>query len=272
MNNKGSSKPLIFKKKLGQHFLRDQGTIFEIINLVQPRPEDLILEIGAGDSALTKPLALSGAQITAIEIDRELTDQLGLLFDKMSNVEVLNQDILHFDFPRLKTRNKKWKIVGNLPYNISTQLILKLLHHRELFSLITVMVQKEVGDRLLASPGNKSYGRLSVMTQRLASMTWCLDVTPDKFFPIPKVWSSIIQIEPKTVSLNPNLESYFQNTVREAFSHRRKTLSNSLKALLTSRDIEAVGIDPLARAEQLGIEEFEALAKVVQDKKTRINS
>ena len=272
MNNLGSSESHNFKKFLGQHFLRDHKTILEIINLIRPRSEDLILEIGAGDGALTKPLSQAGARIIAVEIDKELTEALTLEFNKTNNVAIVNQDILNFDFLELEKKKEKWKIVGNLPYNIAAQLILKILHHPDLFSLMTVMVQKEVGDRLIANPGNKSYGRLSVMAQRSASLKRCLDIPPEKFFPIPKVWSSIIQIRPHAPSEHGNFESSFQNTVRTAFSQRRKTLANSLKYLLTSLEIKAAGIDPLVRAERLSVEEFEALAKVVEDKKMRTNS
>ena len=261
-----------FKKSLGQHFLRDHKTILEISNLVRPENEDLILEIGAGDGALTEPFSQSGARIIAVEIDKKLANALTLRFDKTDSVNIINQDILHFDFLELGKTKKKWKIVGNLPYNISTQLILKILNHANLFSLMTVMVQKEVGDRLIAKPGSKAYGRLSVMAQRSASLTHCLDIAPENFFPIPKVWSSIIQIRPSVPLDDGNFESSFRNTVRTAFSHRRKTLANSLKNLLTPQEIRAAGIDPLIRAERLAVGDFEALAKVLENKKMETNS
>ena len=270
MTNAEPVKKHIFKKSLGQHFLEDRETILRIIDLVQPDPNDFILEIGPGNGALTEPLAESGAQITAIEIDRELTDQLALRFDKKTNIEIINQNILDFDFLKLRKKHEKWKLVGNLPYNISTQLIMRVLSYTDLFTLMAFMVQKEVGNRLVAPPGNKSYGRLSVMAQRSSSLTWCLDVAPEKFFPVPKVWSSVVQIRPITLSSGDNFDSCFQRTVREAFSHRRKTLANALKSLLTSKEIKAVGIDPIIRPEQLGVTEFETLAKVVQHKKMRI--
>ncbi len=245
------------RKRFGQNFLHDQAVINTILRAIAPKPEDFIVEIGPGLGALTKPLMAKLNALTAIEIDRDL--QAGLsVFPKLN---LIDADALKVNYAEL---GSQLRLVGNLPYNISTPLILHLLQFSNTIIDMHFMLQKEVVTRLAAQPGHKSFGRLSVMVQYFCEVEHLFDVPPSAFDPAPKVDSAIVRLIPyrqrpyKEVNIK-NLEAL----VARAFSMRRKTLANNLKPILQAKEIEALGIDPTRRPEQLSINDFVSLANLI---------
>ncbi len=257
------------KKHLGQNFLIDDYVIAQIIQLIKPHHTDHIIEIGPGAGALTEQLVHTKAAITAIEVDRDLARTLTEHYADAPNFKLHHADIMNFDLGTLQKQSTGWKIVGNLPYNIATPLIMDLVTHRSLWSEMIFMLQKEVALRLTAKASTRSYGRLSIMAQRQADITYKFEVSAASFSPPPKVESAIVQFQSLDVKRNPKIDVYFEKIVRLAFSTRRKTLTNSLRNLLPADVIEQADIDPRSRAENLTIEEYEKLAlKALEVSKT----
>jgi len=248
------------RKRFGQNFLVDQYVIDRIIDLIAPSSSDHILEIGPGGGVLTAALVSSGADLVAVEIDRDLSQNLVAQYAQENNFLLYCEDILGFDFERLTQRATSWKIVGNLPYNISTPLIMRLLENSSIATEMTFLLQREVAQRLTAGPGSKAYGRLGIMAQRRASISCRLDVAAQSFVPAPKVASTVVQFAPYTKQFDPNFEQHLAEIVRAAFSQRRKTVANALRQHVSHANFEACGIDPRCRAEVLSIDDFEALA------------
>ena len=249
------------RKRFGQNFLHDQQVIDRIIASIAPKTSDLLVEIGPGHAALTGPLLDSGAELHLIELDRDLVAQLEKQFAGHSNITIHSCDALRADLPEL-TGHRPFRLIGNLPYNISTPLIFHVLQWNELVVDMHFMLQKEVVDRMAAAPGSRTYGRLSVMTQYRATVTPLFNVLPESFSPAPKVHSSIVRLQP--LKQPPVDSGSFENlakVVTAAFSMRRKTLRNSLRAVLNEDQIIAAGIDPGQRAEQLSLSQFAALAR-----------
>jgi 16S rRNA (adenine1518-N6/adenine1519-N6)-dimethyltransferase len=255
------------KKRLSQHFLQDTGIIHEIIAQAGFDESDHVFEIGAGLGALTLPLSKVVRHITAIEKDAQLADMLGkrLSHAGVDNVNLINDDILAFDFSKVIDLSlKKIKIIGNLPYNISSPLLEKFIKNRNLVSRAILMFQYEFARRLIAPPGNKEYGAMTVLIQYHASLTPLLDVPKEAFYPKPKVDSMVLELD--LDSPHPRRtedEETFKMVVKGAFAHRRKTLLNSLKGTLSSRSINEIvaaldrcAIDPTKRAENLDIDDF----------------
>lgn len=257
------TEPHVHRKRFGQHFLVDQHAIAEILRAVDPHPGEPLLEIGPGEGVLTAPLVASGAAVHAIEIDRDLVQRLRARFAGEANFTLHPGDVLKFDFTALPPAPSGWKVVGNLPYNISTPLILALLRHAGLFSRLVVMVQREVAERLAAPPGGDSYGRLSVMVQRRCEVRPVLELGPYSFDPPPKVDSSVVELRPFAEARDEAFEERLGDLVRIAFSARRKTLGNALKGAVARADIERAGIDPGLRAEALSVEDFVRLARLL---------
>lgn len=253
------------RKRFGQHFLVDSYAVDTIIRATDPRPGEGIIEIGPGEGVLTEQLVASGAELLAIEIDRDLVARLGKRFAQAPNFRLYSGDVLKFDFGALAASPGAWKVVGNLPYNISTPLIMLLLGHARTFSRIVVMVQREVAERMAAVEGSHSYGRLSVMVQRRCSVRSILDIGPDSFRPPPKVDSSVVELVPHAEVLDENFERTLADLVRQAFSTRRKTVANALRGRVDATQFAAAGINPGARAEQLSVADFVRLAEVSQD-------
>jgi 16S rRNA (adenine1518-N6/adenine1519-N6)-dimethyltransferase len=251
----------VARKRFGQNFLHDQKVIERIVASISPQPSDLLVEIGPGQAALTRPLLESGAELHLIELDRDLVAWLEKQFSAHSNVSIHSCDALRADIPAL-TGHRPFRLIGNLPYNISTPLIFHVLQWNELVIDMHFMLQKEVVERMAAAPGSRTYGRLSVMTQFRAEVTRLFDVPPESFSPAPKVHSSIVRLRP--LKQPPYEAGSFDNlstVVTAAFSMRRKTLRNSLREVLSEEQIIAAGIDPGERAEQLGLAQFAALAR-----------
>ena len=249
------------RKRFGQNFLRDEGVIYGIERAIAPKRGDHLVEIGPGEGALTRAMLASGCQLDAIELDRNLIVSLLAAFSIHDNFRLHSADALQFDFNSIATSSRKLRVVGNLPYNISTPLIMRLLEQKPLIEDMHFMLQVEVVDRLAASPGSKNWGRLGVLTQFQCRVDKLFEVSPDAFFPPPKVQSAVVRLEPWPASPFAQIdERALASTVSRAFSQRRKTLRNTFKGQLSDHDFKQLGIDPLARAETLKIEDFVAIA------------
>jgi len=248
------------RKRFGQHFLHDPGVIERIVAAIAPAPGERLVEIGPGQGALTRRLLEAAGRLDVIEIDRDLAAALRARADWPGELVVHEADVLRFDFRDL-AGGRPLRIVGNLPYNISTPLLFHLLAQREAVRDMHFMLQREVVDRMIAGPGGGDYGRLSVMLQASCEATALFGVAPGAFRPRPAVESTVVRLVPRAESLvPPGRESAFAALVRDAFSARRKTLRNSLRPHLSARQIEAAGVDPGARPETLPVQAFVALA------------
>jgi len=249
------------RKRFGQNFLHDHQVIDRIIASIAPRSSDLLVEIGPGQAALTRPLLDSGAELHLIELDRDLVAKLEEQFAGNSNITIHSCDALKANLPEL-TGHRPFRLIGNLPYNISTPLIFHILQWSDLVVDMHFMLQKEVVDRMAAAPGSRTYGRLSVMTQFRADVRPLFDVLPESFSPVPKVCSSIVRLQPlKEPPADAGSFERLAKVVTAAFSMRRKTLRNSLSSVLSEEQIIEAGIDPGQRAEQLDLSQFAALAR-----------
>jgi 16S rRNA (adenine1518-N6/adenine1519-N6)-dimethyltransferase len=245
------------RKRFGQHFLHDPAIIRRIVDAVAPVVGERLVEVGPGRGALTWGLLARARDMDVIEIDRDLARALSEDSRGEARLRVHVENVLHTDFGALRGAGAPLRIVGNLPYNISTPLLFRLLQQR---AAIRDM-QKEVVDRMAAQPGGKEYGRLTVMLAAYAEVDALFDVGPGAFTPRPKVWSAIVRLRP---AIAPRFDigddGVLRTLVTAAFSHRRKTLRNGLKSLLTGSDIEACGIDPNLRPETLAPAQFGLLA------------
>ena len=248
------------RRRFGQHFLHDPAVIGRIVRALDARAGDHLVEIGPGRGALTAALLASGASFDAIEIDRDLAAQLRERFGAGGRWVLHQSDALRFDFAALaKERGGRLRIVGNLPYNISTPLLFRILEARAAIADLTVMLQREVVARLAARPGEADYGRLTVMLAPLAQVERLFDVGPGAFQPPPRVWSAVIRLTLREQPLFP-VSPHYAAVVAAAFAQRRKTLRNALSRLLTREEISACALDPGARPETLAPEEFNTLA------------
>jgi 16S rRNA (adenine1518-N6/adenine1519-N6)-dimethyltransferase len=253
--------PLRARKRFGQHFLHDPAVIDRIVRSIHPQPGERLVEIGPGRGALTRRLLeTSGAVIDAIEIDRDLAALLRDEFASHPRFTLHEADALEFDFQSLAdARGGKLRIIGNLPYNISTPLLFHLLQNTGSIVDIHAMLQREVVARMAARPGNSDYGRLTVMLAPWVRVERLFDVGPGAFQPPPQIWSSVVRliIRPEPAfAVSPR----FAKVVAAAFAHRRKTLRNALKGLVTGEQIEACRIDPGIRPEEVAPEDFNSLA------------
>jgi 16S rRNA (adenine1518-N6/adenine1519-N6)-dimethyltransferase len=260
------------KKALGQNFLVDDSVLTRIVACVDPTAEDAILEIGPGRGALSRLLARSGARFLAIEWDRDLLPLLTAEFASLENVEIGHGDILRVDLQQLlvaRGGSRKWKVAANLPYNISSQVLFRFLEHPELFERLVLMLQKEVGDRLVAPPACKDYGALTVLLRLHFDIRREFLVKPGSFRPVPKVDSCVLRFIPLAKPrAEVGDEELFRRVVKGAFNQRRKTLLNSLRSAGLGDDgaelTEACarcGIDGGRRGETLSLEEFAALTR-----------
>jgi 16S rRNA (adenine1518-N6/adenine1519-N6)-dimethyltransferase len=252
------------RKRFGQHFLHDQGILHRIVDAIAPRPGDRLLEIGPGEGALTLPLLRAAGSMTAIELDRDLIAALGARASAIGDLTIISADVLTVDFGALAGSGAPLRIVGNLPYNISTPILFHCLDHAAAIRDMHFMLQKEVVERMAAPPGSKTYGRLSVMLQLRCTVEPLFKVPPGAFRPPPKVDSAIVRLTPLPANALPDVDaSLIDRVVRAAFGQRRKTLGNALRDVAAIARIEAAGIDPRARAEQLAPAAFVALARSI---------
>jgi 16S rRNA (adenine1518-N6/adenine1519-N6)-dimethyltransferase len=258
------------RKRFGQNFLIAKQVIADLIALISPQPQEHIVEIGPGLGAITSALIQSQAQIDAIEIDRDLAAMLQQKFKTCANFKLHCQDVLKFSLRSLFQHEPthKLRIVGNLPYNISTPLLFKLFADIEIVQDMYFMLQREVAERLIASPSTKEYGRLSVMAQYYCAMEIILDVPPTAFNPPPKVNSSIVRFVPHTAATQVSVDNHelLQSVVTEAFNHRRKNIANSLKCFLTAQELQDLQIDCNLRAENLNLLDYTQIANYLSNK------
>jgi 16S rRNA (adenine1518-N6/adenine1519-N6)-dimethyltransferase len=249
------------RKRFGQNFLHDQSVIANIIGSLQAKPNQHWVEIGPGLGALTKPLLAQTQRLDVVELDRDLVVLLKDKFKDHTDFEIHSADALRFDFSTLAKDGEKLRIIGNLPYNISTPLMFHLLETSACIEDMHFMLQKEVVDRICAEPGSKQYGRLSVMMQYYCATETLFEVPPESFDPIPKVISAVVRLIPhhKPPVIVEDVAK-LNRVVTEAFSQRRKTLRNSLKKLIGEEQISALGIDPSQRAETIPLSGFAQLS------------
>ena len=249
------------RKRFGQHFLRDDFVIQQIVHCIGPAQSDVIVEIGPGEGVLTAPLAMRAGHLHAVELDRDLVGTLQRRFADRDNVTIHAADALRFDFAML---GKNLRLVGNLPYNISTPLLFHLLEQRHVIRDMHFMLQKEVVERMAAQPGSKTYGRLTIMLGCYMDVEHLFDVPADAFDPPPKVTSAVVRLLPRAngdIGIDdPGLLGSIVNT---AFSQRRKTLRNALRNVVTAEAFAAVGINPGDRPEQIAVSDWVALANFI---------
>lgn len=258
------TKTILPRKRFGQHFLHDKAVIARIIATLSPKPDDHLIEIGPGQGALTFPLLEKIKQLEVIEIDRDLIAELEKYHPEKNELIIHSGNVLKFNFASLKKDARLFRLIGNLPYNISTPLLFHLLSFSDLIADMHFMLQKEVAERLAAKPNTDDYGRLSVMVQYHAQVELLFHVSPRAFNPPPQVQSSIVRLIPHRTPLFP-VQNYtlFENMVRAAFGQRRKTLRNSLKKWINDDDWAHMGIHSDARPENLSVKDFATIANVL---------
>jgi 16S rRNA (adenine1518-N6/adenine1519-N6)-dimethyltransferase len=253
------------KKSLGQHFLHERAYIERIVQTVDPKPGDRLVEIGPGQGAITLPLLRRHGALTVIEFDRDLVGPLAAMAEGVGDLAIVHRDVLQVDFTALAA-GTPIRLVGNLPYNISSPILFHALDHAAAIRDMHFMLQKEVVDRMGAAPGSKVYGRLSVMLQAYCQVVPLFVVPPGAFRPPPKVDSAVVRLVPRPpAEIGIDDAALFEHLVRDAFGQRRKTMRNAVQALCSAADIEAAGLRPDARAEQLAVEDFVRLANQLAD-------
>ncbi len=261
--SRSSRMPHAPRKRFGQNFLQDRTVIALIIAAVAPLPKDHLVEIGPGRGAITMELLRRTGRLDAVELDRDLVEPLARQCAPLGQLVIHNADALTFDLCGLAAPDQKLRLVGNLPYNISTPLLFHFLAERACVQDMHLMLQKEVVDRIVAPPGSRTYGRLSVMIQ-----TWCraeslFDIPPGAFYPAPKVYSAFLRLTPLDPLPHPVRDpGCHEHLVAQAFAQRRKSLRNALRGSVAEEDFRSLGIDPGQRAEQLGVGSFAALANL----------
>ena len=251
------------RKRFGQNFLQDSRIIADIVQAVRPQPADTVVEIGPGLGAITEPLAAKLDCLHVCEIDRDI---IGYLKTRpyAGKLVIHEGDVLQFDFASVPGRKK---IVGNLPYNISTPLLFHLSRYADEVEDMHFMLQKEVVERMVAEPGSNDFGRLSVMLQYFFEMEKLLDVPPEAFSPAPKVDSAVVRLIPAKYRIGQAQDfEQFAALVKQAFHQRRKTIRNNLKGLADDNDLQAAGINPQERAEHIAPEKYVALANLLAQK------
>ena len=249
------------RKRFGQNFLIDHGVIREIVRSVHPHKDDVIVEIGPGKGAITELLADACDNLNVIELDRDLVPWLKVKFEKHPNFQLFQADALQFDFAQLLKNDRPLRIVGNLPYNISTPLIFHLLGYANKVRDMHFMLQKEVVKRMAAQPGESAYGRLGIMVQYYCAVEDLFDVPPTSFDPAPKVDSAIVRLTP--YAQLPYVATHIktlETLVNVAFQQRRKTLRNSLKQLLTGEQMENLTLDLSLRPEEISLADYVAIS------------
>ena len=251
------------RKRFGQNFLHDPGIIQRIVQAIAPKPGDNLVEIGPGQGAITTELLPLLGRMHAIELDRDLVGPLAERCASLGELQIHSTDALKFDFSTLAEPGRPLRVVGNLPYNISTPLLFHLLDQSDHIKDMHFMLQKEVVERMASEPGSKSYGRLSVMLQARARVSALFHIGPGAFNPPPKVDSAFVRLQPwETSPYRIDDWEVFGRVVAQAFSQRRKTLRNSLRQMLSVETLVAAGLDPGTRAEQLSVADFVHLANL----------
>ncbi len=258
------------KRSFGQNFLQDKNVLRKIADAADLSESDTVIEIGAGRGALTELLVERAGRVIAIELDRDLYPLLEGKFKGSSNFILIHRDALTVDFSEFKVDDaEKLKLTANLPYYISTAILQHLIEQRKQFSTLVLMFQKEVVDRITASPSDHDRGFLTVLTEAFMTTEKLFDVSPQAFRPVPKVWSSVVRLTPRYDAVAGNDPEFFRMMVSTAFRQKRKTILNNLKGLgIELSDLERMlfesSIDPKRRAETLSLAEWETLFKVLK--------
>ncbi len=260
------------KKSLGQNFLQDKTIIHRIVDTLDLRKDETVIEIGPGHGALTERLLEDAGTVFAVEFDRDLVPLLNEKFSNYESLSILNEDALKVDFSRLFPNNlifeiSNLKLAANLPYNISTPILQRLIDQRHLFSKMVLMFQREVVERITASPGGKERGFLSVLVENAFNTECLFDVPPQAFEPIPKVWSAVVRFTPKASAVSD--EILFRNILSVSFSQKRKNMLNNLKEVYADASalLEGACIDSRRRAETLTLDEWVSLARMISKSK-----
>ncbi len=255
------------RKRFGQNFLQDHTVINTILSFIQLSDKQHWVEIGPGKGALTEKLLTAKIKLDIIELDRDLVVFLEKKFKDYNNLNIYSADALRFDFRSLAPNHEQLRIIGNLPYNISTPLMFHLLDSAHHIKEMIFMLQKEVVERICATPGSKKYGRLSVMMQYYCKTEFLFEVPPESFDPAPKVMSAMIRLTPyQTPPVALQDIKHLKTIVTAAFSQRRKTIRNSLKKLLSEQQIIELNINPDYRAESITLSEYALLSNLLENK------
>lgn len=248
------------RRRFGQNFLRDEQVIQHIVNAAHITAKDTVVEIGPGQGALTRYLLDQCKNLIVIELDRDLASSLRQKYEG-SSLQLIEADALKVDLSELA--QQPYRLIGNLPYNISTPLLFHFFAHSTAWHDAHVMLQKEVAQRIAAAPGDSDYSRLSVMTRFYASTEIVFEVPPEAFYPAPKVTSSVVRLIPRqSVLTTPQAQQQFSELVKACFAQRRKTLANNLKGIIPREAISEAGIDPGCRAQTLDVDSFVRLLQV----------
>jgi len=251
------------RKRFGQNFLQDPQAIEHIVQAVHPRPGEHLLEIGPGQGAITRPLLQAAGALDVIELDRDLVGPLAARCGALGHLKIFNEDVMNVDFARFAT-TRTLRVVGNLPYNISTPLLFHLLRFGHLIMDMHFLLQKEVVARMAAAPGATDYGRLSVMIQYHCLVEPLFDIGPGAFRPPPKVDSTFVRLTPHA---QPPVDvgdyERFRALVKQAFAQRRKTLRNNLRELMDDATLRAAGLEPDQRPQTVSLEQFAALSRLL---------
>ena len=255
------------RKRFGQNFLRDAEVVHRIVAAVAPSATDHLVEIGPGEGVMTEALLPWCRRLDAVEIDRDLAARLTRKFQNQTRFQLHRADALQFNFRKL-AEDGKLRILGNLPYNISTPLLFHLFEQTDGIRDMHFMLQKEVVDRLVADPGSPDYGRLGIMARYHCRAEKLFEVYPESFFPQPKVVSAVVRLVPHDTAPVDADPGPLSRVVAAAFSQRRKTLRNSVKALFDEAELRSLDIDPKARAETLSLEQYARLARRLAEKQS----
>jgi len=249
------------KKRFGQNFLQDENILNKIVKEINPQKDDLIIEIGPGYGALTQKLISVTQNLIAVEIDNELAKDLK---ERFPQLQLINEDFLETDLFKLSMDSKKLRVVGNIPYNITSPILFKLIEHNKLIKDAVFMVQLEVAKRMSADRGTKDYGILAVVLKYFSETKLCFKISPNVFHPKPKVFSALIHINFKEINYPEEEQKLFIQIVKASFGNRRKILKNSLSnSIFHEIDFSNSGIDLSLRAENLSVEDFIALTEYV---------
>ncbi|MBA2335892.1 MAG: ribosomal RNA small subunit methyltransferase A [Blastocatellia bacterium] len=267
--NRTDAVKLFAKKSFGQNFLVDQNYIQKIIDELSPKADETVIEIGAGRGALTEILIEKAGNVIAIELDRDLVPVLRQRFGKFENFQLFDIDALNVNFAEIAGTNRNIKLVANLPYNISTAILQRLMEQREVFSELILMFQREVAERITAGVGHKERGFLSVLVEACFHTEKLFDVPGKAFRPVPKVWSTVVRLIPKESDTSD--EELFRKILSKGFLQKRKTIFNNFKGEFADARqlLEASGIEPGRRAETLSFAEWKTFVETIESGETR---